>query len=109
MRRSKMNGKQLAFLDIAASSRKPRVFGRWAATEAVDPATEAKRTSYLLDRDAARRRELEARESMASAIASYDGPMVKLPAGKAYGANELTKVRATAMPMQYFRKGGSIG
>ena len=62
-------------------------------------------TAKALDRDVQLACKFD--RSSQALIAAYKGPMVQCKAGRARGANELQRKHVLAMPMQYYRKGGT--
>jgi hypothetical protein len=106
-----MNAKQQAFLNTGSSGVRSLTLKRFAVNEDQNSFALAKRTAHELERDAERKREREARESMLLAIASFDGQVRKIEPTKcmyADGARGMWRPKAGAMNMRYF-KGSSFG
>jgi hypothetical protein len=82
--------------------------GKVTRREPLNYAAEKILALKALNRDMVERRNAEAQASMDGAIASFAGRVKRLPAGTARGAHALHTVKATALPMQYFRPGGSF-
>jgi len=110
MKWSSLSNRQRAFVSSGASFNRDtvahgRVTRRGAAKNSK---AEASQTLRALDRDDAYARERAAAPSMAAALAQFTESeltllAVKIPAGRAYGTNELNRRRAGAMPMNYYR------
>lgn len=110
MRWSSLNATQRAFVQAGAR------FSRDVVTEgklrrrgaAKSPKAEMLNTMRALDDDERRAKAREGRALMGEALSAFTPTEIerlatRLPAGRAYGSKELNRVRAGAMPMNYFR------
>jgi hypothetical protein len=104
------NNSQRSFLMLRAKWRDvvcPHT-GKVTRREPLNYAAEKIVALRALDRDVVERRNAEAQASMDAAVKAFDG-RVKVGAPKAArGSGYLQRKTATALPMQYFRAGGSF-
>lgn len=116
MQWSQMNNAQRAFLTQHAQWRP--VFDNTGALRRHEPFNAYAKVivaAKRLDRDADEARKRNATTGNAAIVAAYlaGGGEVRRPkvtrCQAAYGAGELTRKRAGALPMQFYRTGGSIG
>lgn len=116
MRWSAMTNAQRAFLTQHAQWRP--VYDNTGALKRHEPFNAHARVivaAKRIDRDEAEARKREHTATNASIVAAYlaSGGKVRRPkgdkVGTAYGAGELTRKRAGALAMQFYRTGGSIG
>lgn len=106
MRWSKMNSAQRAFLKLHAQWRAVVRDGKVIRHEPLNAYAVAIQTAKAADHDFLERQSRQLDEQLPAMLAAFDGVVVRCKPGKAYGTHELHRRHATAMPMQYFRKGG---
>lgn len=108
VRWSQMNGQQRKYLTTRARFKDIVVRGKVIAREPLNVWAEAIVTAKALDRDERTIAKLTAGAACDAAVAAFTTQELSALAtrcepGRAYGSRELTRARAGAMPMGYFK------